>query len=140
MYGCTNIVFEFCLTFAGQIDLSDANVARYIRKAIDEFRKTDPTFLNQVDVVIFEARMLAAFQNALIGPSHMSNKGPKPRARKSQMASVPSTSQSTPSTSQRGNVTVVVTKGDILASNCEVLINTTGGDFNLTGKFSVLLQ
>ena len=108
--------------------MSDANAAQYIRKAIDEFRKTDPTYLNQVDVVIFQERMLAAFQSALIGRSVTPSKAskPKPKAKKSEMLSVPTSSS---------NVIVNVTGGDILTSTSECLINTTGDDFDLYGNY-----
>ena len=118
----------FFVLFSGQIDLSDANVARYIKKAIDEFRKTNPKYLKQVDVVIFEQRMLGAFQSAFGGSASAPLKGNAPKITKTKPAvSIPIPAP------RRGNVAVRVTSGDVLTSNCEVMINTTGGDFNLTG-------
>ena len=72
----------------------------------------NPTVLKQIDVMIYEQRMFPDFQNALSTISV----APQPT-----------------SISQRG-VLVEVVSGDVLASNCEVLINTAGGNFNLSGK------
>jgi len=108
--------------------MSDATVAGYIRKAIDEFRKTDPKHLKQVDVVIYEQRMLGAFQAAFSGSGSAAAKAKVTKSPKTNpVAAVPSAAP------RKGNVAVNVTGGDILTSNCEVMINTTGGDFNLSG-------
>ena len=111
-------------------------MAGYIRKAIDEFRKTDPKYLKQIDMVIFEQRMLGAFQNAFSGSGSLQKKVKAPKMPKSKPTTAPAAAAtfSKPAlvpTSPK--VSVNVTQGDILNSNCEVMINTTGGDFNLTG-------
>ena len=105
--------------------MSDLKVAKFIRKAIDEFRMTNPKYLTQVDVVVFEQRMLGSFQTALTAPSTKSTKPLQPSVAQPVSNTLPIT--------QNGDVTVNVTGGDILTSNCKVLINTTGGDFNLSG-------
>ena len=121
----------------GQIDLTEAKVAGYIRKAIDEFRKTDPKYLKQIDMVIFEQRMLGAFQNAFSGSGSSQKKVKAPKMPKSKPTTVPAGAAATFSISASvppgPKVSVNVTQGDILTSNCEVMINTTGGDFDLTG-------
>ena len=111
--------------------MDDAAAARYVRKAIDVFRKTDPKFLKQINVVVFEPRMLGAFKTAMSGSALAAEKQSKSNKAK-QVSSLPSFAPAPPL--QRGNVAVNVTGGDIFASNCEVLINTTGNDYNLYGK------
>ena len=113
--------------------MSDAAVARYIRKAIDEFRKTNPKFLKQIDVVVFESRMLAAFKTAMSSSASAAEKLSKLSKAKQVSAPVPAPS------SQRSNIAVNVTGGDIFASDCQVLINTTGSDYNLAGKEACVL-
>ena len=115
--------------------MSDAAVARYIRKAIDEFRKTNPKFLKQIDVVVFESRMLAAFKTAMSSSASAAEKLSK--SSKAKQVSAP-TSVPAPA-SQRSNIAVNVTGGDIFTSDCQVLINTTGNDYNLAGKEACLL-
>ena len=73
--------------------------------------------------MIFDLKLLGAFQNALSGSSSITIK---------EKAS--STSSALPAPHPSKNVSVSVINGDILKSNCEVLINTTGGDYDLYGK------
>ena len=107
--------------------MSVSNVAQSFRKAIDEFKRTDPENLRRIDVVIYEKRMVQAFQDALTGqaPSKPSQAKQKPASKSAPKA------VKKPLFHVRGGVKV--SSGDILSSSCEVLINTTGSDFNLSG-------
>ena len=105
--------------------MAEDKVAEAFNQAISNFRARSPTQLNQIDVVIFQQKMYAPFHNALSGggssiPSPGFLSGPNPTA--------------PPMMARSNNVTVNVTSGDILKSNCEVLINTTGDNFDLTGE------
>ena len=44
-----------------------------------------------------------------------------------------------PTPKQEKAVKIDVIRGDILSSKCEVMVNTTGSDFNLTRKFNFWL-
>ena len=49
--------------------MSSAQVAQSMAAAIQNFRATKPQHLKQIDVVIFQAQMLADFQSTLSGQS-----------------------------------------------------------------------
>ena len=99
--------------------MTDVDVAKSIRQAIDIFQKSNPQHLNQINVVVFEERMLPAFKDTFL----MSNSG--------QPNNASSSKQAVQMQNQIGNVTVTI--GDILTSNCEAIFNTVGSDFNLQG-------
>ena len=110
---------------SGGAGLAVDKVAEEFNQAISNFQTRNPTQLTQIDVVIFEQKMYATFQSAILsGTSSV----PAP--------SVGSASHSTPPQPKprASSVDVNVTSGDILKSNCEVLINTTGDDFDLSGE------
>ena len=90
-------------------------VAEAVNQAITNFIATNPTYLKQIEVIVFEQRMVADFQNALT-------------------VSAPSTSHLPQTTSSQNGITVNVTGGDILISNCEVMINTVNKEFKFTSK------
>ena len=101
-------------------------MAQLIRKAIDDFRKLNPKFLKRIDVVIFEEeKMFDTFQAVMRFSALSGAKPPK------YPTSVP-----TLVAPQSENVVVRVTSGDVLKSNCEVLINTTGDDYDLRGTIT----
>ena len=118
----------------GKLNNSDTEAARYIRKAIDEFRKTDPTVLKQIEVVIYEQKMLATFESALMTSRFAASGVGQPQVG-SQPVPVfqPKPASAIPIPTRSSKIVVNVNPGDILKSKCEVLINTTGDDYDLTG-------
>ena len=89
-------------------------VAQAMDQAIKGFMATNPTVLKRICVVIYENRMLSDFVNAITGSSSSSN-------------------ASRPMSLSLNSVNVNVIGGDILTSNCDVLINTTSDCFDLSG-------
>ena len=94
-----------------------AGVAQAVNQAIANFKATNPSFLKQIDVVIYEQKMLNDFKTVVTGSASTASSIPLPT-----------------SLSQNG-VIVNVTGGDVLTCHCDVLINTTGANFDLTGTF-----
>ena len=105
----------------GAANLPVPKVAQAFSQAITNFMSTNPTLLKRIDVVIFEQRMLADFQAILTGSGSSSLNTQQPVA----------------SSTQNG-ITVNVSGGDILKSNCDILINTTNDKFDLTGICFIL--
>ena len=75
--------------------------------------------------------MLSGFKNALLNDDSASQKN---SASSSTQAKITGPSISNTQPFQRRGISVNVVQGDILHFNAEVLVNTTGGDFNLEGK------
>ena len=120
--------FNKHLIFLGAAKMPPFGVGQAIKQAIINFTATNPINLKQIDVVIFEQRMLADFQLALTGSPSSQN----------ATVSVDSTAANMPgslkSSTSKNGVTVNVLGGDILSSNCDALINTTGKEFDLTSN------
>ena len=106
--------------------MTDIEVAKSIRKAIDMFRKSKPKHLNQINVVVFEKKMVPAFKDALLKSTI-----DQPNSASHSKQALQTTPAPVSMQSQAGSVTV--TSGDILVSNCEAMFNTVGSDFNLKG-------
>ena len=112
----SNLKLRLCSFDLGAANFPVDEVAQAINQAIINFKATRPKNLKQIDVVIYEdKKMLASFQNVLTGSVSGNPTVPK-----------------VASFSQDG-VTVNVSRGDILTSNCDVLISTTGNNFDLSG-------
>ena len=91
-------------------------VAQAMDQAIKNFMATNPTVLKRISVVIYEKRMLSDFVNAITeSPSSSIASQPMPLS--------------------LNGVNVNVIGGDVLTSNCDVLINTTSDSFDLSGKY-----
>ena len=130
---CHEILYGFNkqITFLGAAKMPPFGVGQAIKRAIANFSATNPTNLKQIDVVIFEQKMLADFEVALTGSPSSYNAtafgGLTPTSMTGSLKS---------STSKNG-VTVNVLGGNILSSNCDVLINTTGKEFDLTSNLNI---
>lgn len=103
--------------------MTDVAVAKSIRKAIDLFRKTSPTHLKKIDVVVYEKMMIPAFKKAFADSSSLSQSPP---------SSPPPKPVPTPRVFHSANV--FVKTGDILASASDVLVNTVGSNFDLSSN------
>ena len=83
---------------------------------------------------MYQDKMLAAFKNALL-TSNSASSNSNVTQQQSQQQPVGITIQA------QNHVAVTLTQGDILNCNAEVLVNTTGGNFDLVaaGLITVLL-
>ena len=108
--------------FLGNAGYSPDQVARAFSQAIGSFMGKNPAVLTQINVVVYQQNMIGAFQMAL------KNITP-PQAQGNVFQS----------TSAASGVVINVTGGDILKSTCEVMVNTTGGNFDLRSKDFFLL-
>ena len=107
--------------------MTDSDVARSIRKAIYSFKRSNPGNLKRIDVVVYETRMLPAFNKALVGKAAVANTtSTTTKLQSSQLV------RTKPVFSQSTSVMVTVTTGDILNSSCEVLVNTTGTNYDFS--------
>ena len=91
--------------------------------------------MKRIEIVIYEQKMLATFE-AIVAQSRFAASGagqpqigapqPVPVFHQKPVAALPIPAR-------KSKIVVNVNPGDILKSNCEVLINTTGSDYDLTG-------
>ena len=125
------LLIKIKILFLGQIGLNDIEVAKSIRKAIDLFKKTIPNYLKRIDVFVYENQMIPAFTSAF-KDTQKANTSPQ-QTYQSAQANLPNPA---PHFGGTQSPTVLVQSGDILNSNCEVLVNTVGPDFNLTSNLT----
>lgn len=105
--------------------MDPAIVAKAIHQAINQFQQTSPRTLKKIEIIIYENKNVQLFSKEFSSNLNTSQQAGSSRNSSSQK-SRPQSKNNAPDVRIQG--------GDILQSNCDVLVNTVDDSFDLSSK------